>query len=314
MVFPHEDSAFRDLLEAAAQPIGLPTSLVEKDYWVSHTLWSIQQAGFELWFKGGTSLSKGFGLIERFSEDLDLKLARDDLPTVESWTSESKGRIAQREAFFRALVERLPVLTEAGNTLDEVQLDPRWRSANVHVRYPGEFSGELLEPNRAFVLLEVGHARVTPSVERDLTSFVHDFLAAKSLLDDYDDNQPRAVRCVHPLVTLLEKLEAISRRFEAGHDPAGYVRHYEDAARIVGGDLPDLEQTPAGLYELMHQTRDLRRDLHPDDLAFTPGESSAWALLEKAHAGIGHMFWGPRIALPTTCETLRAWIREHLAP
>lgn len=270
MAFPHEDAAFGDLLEAAAQPIGLPASLVEKDYWVSHTLWSIQQAGFELWFKGGTSLSKGFGLIERFSEDLDLKLARDDLPAVESWTSESKGRIAQREAFFRALVEQLPVLTHAGNTLDDVQLDPRWRSANIHVRYPGEFSGELLEPNRGFVLLEVGHARVTPFVERDLTSFVHDFLVAQSLFEDYDDNRPRRIRCVHPLVTLLEKLEAISRRFEAGHDPAGYVRHYEDAARIVASDLPDLDQTPAELCDRMHGTRDLRRDLRAEDPAFMP--------------------------------------------
>jgi Nucleotidyl transferase AbiEii toxin, Type IV TA system len=310
--FPHEDGAFRDLLEAAAQPIGLPTSLVEKDYWVSHTLWSLQRAGFELWFKGGTSLSKGFGLIERFSEDLDLKLARDDLPSVESWTSESTGRIARREAFFRALVERLPVLTEAGNALDEVQLDSRWRSANIHVRYPGEFSGELLEPNRGFVLLEVGHVRVTPFVERDLTSFVHDFLAGQSLIDDYDDNRPRSVRCVHPLVTLLEKLEAISRRFEAGHDPAGYVRHYEDAARIVGGDLPELDQAPAELYELMHGTRDLRRDLQVQDLAFTPGDDSAWQALGKAHAEIGHMFWGPRVSLAAACQAIRSWIDQNL--
>lgn len=36
--------------------------------------WAILAQGFEVWFKGGTSLSKGFGLIERFSEDLDLKI------------------------------------------------------------------------------------------------------------------------------------------------------------------------------------------------------------------------------------------------
>lgn len=312
MAPPHEDSAFRDLLEAAAQPIGLPTSLVEKDYWVSHTLWSLQQAGFELWFKGGTSLSKGFGLIERFSEDLDLKVSRADLPIVESWTSESRGRIAQREAFFRALVQQLPILCEAGNVLDAVQFDPRWRSANIHVRYPGEFSKELLEPNRPFVLLEVGHARVTPFVERDLTSFVHDFLAGEGLLNEYDDNQPRKVRCVHPLVTLLEKLEAISRRFEAGHDPAGYVRHYEDAARIVASDLPDLDETPAQLSARMHQTRDLRRTLGSGDSALNPAKGPGWQSLEKAHAEIGHMFWGPRITLDEACSAIRTWLDVNL--
>lgn len=312
MGLPHEDSAFRDLLEAAAQPIGLPTSLVEKDYWVSHTLWSLQQGGFEIWFKGGTSLSKGFGLIERFSEDLDLKVSREDLPAVESWTSESRGRIAQREAFFRTLVQKLPVLCEAGNALDAVQLDSRWRSANIHVRYPGEFSQELLEPNRAFVLLEIGHARVTPFVERDLTSFVHDFLSEQGLLDDYSDNQPRSVRCVHPLVTLLEKLEAISRRFEAGHDPAGYVRHYEDAARIVAADLPALGQTPAELSARMHQTRDLRRALRSEDRALNPGSGTAWRALQQAHAEIGHMFWGPRITLSDACSAIRGWLDLNL--
>ena len=40
---------------------------------MTHTLWALRAAGFEIWFKGGTSLSKGFALIERFSEDLDLK-------------------------------------------------------------------------------------------------------------------------------------------------------------------------------------------------------------------------------------------------
>jgi len=41
--------------------------MVEKDYWVTHTLWAIHEQGFEVWFKGGTSLWKGFGLIDRFS-------------------------------------------------------------------------------------------------------------------------------------------------------------------------------------------------------------------------------------------------------
>jgi predicted nucleotidyltransferase component of viral defense system len=36
-------------------------------------LWALHTQGLEVWFKGGTSLSKGVGLIERFSEDIDLK-------------------------------------------------------------------------------------------------------------------------------------------------------------------------------------------------------------------------------------------------
>lgn len=46
------------------------------------TLWALHHSGFEVWFKGGTSLSKGFSLIERFSEDLDLKIEPGCVPGV----------------------------------------------------------------------------------------------------------------------------------------------------------------------------------------------------------------------------------------
>jgi len=48
--------------------------MVEKDYWICHALWALEGSGAEFWFKGGTSLAKGFRLIPRFSEDLDLVL------------------------------------------------------------------------------------------------------------------------------------------------------------------------------------------------------------------------------------------------
>ena len=72
MTFLHDDPGFEDLLQIVAAKRSLSTGLVEKDHWVTHTLWALHQLGLEVWFKGGTSLSKGFGLIERFSEDLDL--------------------------------------------------------------------------------------------------------------------------------------------------------------------------------------------------------------------------------------------------
>lgn len=50
--------------------------LIEKDYWIMHCLWGIQQQGYRFELKGGTSLSKGFGIIERFSEDIDIQIVR----------------------------------------------------------------------------------------------------------------------------------------------------------------------------------------------------------------------------------------------
>lgn len=63
-----------DALAIAAQRLGRPQVLIEKDIWV---VWALQalfdaSAPEGLVFKGGTSLSKAFGLIDRFSEDIDL--------------------------------------------------------------------------------------------------------------------------------------------------------------------------------------------------------------------------------------------------
>lgn len=49
-------------------------ALVEKDYWIMHCLYGLQKLGLRFELKGGTSLSKGFGLIHRFSEDIDIRI------------------------------------------------------------------------------------------------------------------------------------------------------------------------------------------------------------------------------------------------
>ncbi len=66
---------------------------------------------------------------------------------------------------------------------------------------------------RPFVLLELGMAKVTPSVDRDLTSWVRDWLEREGHLSSFADNRPRGVRCLHPLVTLFEKLDLIAYKF-----------------------------------------------------------------------------------------------------
>jgi len=77
------DTATRlGLFTATAQRLGTTPQNVEKDFWVCWTLDALFNGikdGPRLLFKGGTSLSKGFGLIERFSEDIDVTVFRDDL-------------------------------------------------------------------------------------------------------------------------------------------------------------------------------------------------------------------------------------------
>ncbi len=77
----------------AGAELGLPAFYVEKDFWVCWTLevlFNSELIGPHLSFRGGTSLSKGWGLIDRFSEDIDLSISRDWIdPELPDPTDES---------------------------------------------------------------------------------------------------------------------------------------------------------------------------------------------------------------------------------
>src|SRR5215831_16172378 len=73
----------RDLFIATGRNLGIAERNIEKDFWVCWTLAALFQdrpkSAPRLLFKGGTSLSKAFGLIQRFSEDIDITVFREDL-------------------------------------------------------------------------------------------------------------------------------------------------------------------------------------------------------------------------------------------
>jgi Nucleotidyl transferase AbiEii toxin, Type IV TA system len=75
--------AMLSAFDTTASRLGTASQNIEKDFWVCWTLDALfnglREGGPRLLFKGGTSLSKGFGLISRFSEDIDVTVFRDDL-------------------------------------------------------------------------------------------------------------------------------------------------------------------------------------------------------------------------------------------
>jgi hypothetical protein len=318
MTFVHDDPEFADLLRIVAASHDLEISIIEKDYWVTHALWALHAQGFEVWFKGGTSLSKGFGLIRRFSEDLDLKVApgTTGIPAAQNWRSEGAKATAARRGFFEALASQLRV-PGARVVLDPRADDPTWRNAQLQVRYPRTAPSARVEWMRPFVLLEVGDARVTPFVLRDLGSLVHDQLERIGRLDAYTENRPHGVRCVHPLVTLIEKLDALQRRVPIeANEPAAFVRHFEDAARIIEAEasLPALADYPdvRALAEDMlakHQIRALPRSTDP---AFALPQGLRTEAIRRASDAITPMFWGPRMTLDAACVAIRTWISARL--
>jgi predicted nucleotidyltransferase component of viral defense system len=75
--------AMLSAFDTTALRLGTAPQNIEKDFWVCWTLdalfHGLKAGGPRLLFKGGTSLSKGFGLINRFSEEIDVTVFRDDI-------------------------------------------------------------------------------------------------------------------------------------------------------------------------------------------------------------------------------------------
>lgn len=79
----HDIKLFTQTLRAASQHLDIKLEFVEKDYWITLVLSRLAKSKYvdESVFKGGTSLSKGYNLIERFSEDVDIAIINDKWKT-----------------------------------------------------------------------------------------------------------------------------------------------------------------------------------------------------------------------------------------
>jgi predicted nucleotidyltransferase component of viral defense system len=68
----HNHPNFNDLILILSNELSISPVLIVKDYWIMHCLYGLQSQGLNFQMKGGTSLSKGYNLIQRFSEDIDI--------------------------------------------------------------------------------------------------------------------------------------------------------------------------------------------------------------------------------------------------
>jgi hypothetical protein len=113
------DDERRLYIEQAAIRRSLSPVIMEKDFWVCWLLRILFESEFaaDLVFKGGTSLSKVFGIIDRFSEDIDLSLSPQFLNLPEAGTSRTQANkwMAKAEAACGQAVQNLiaPVLETA---------------------------------------------------------------------------------------------------------------------------------------------------------------------------------------------------------
>jgi hypothetical protein len=229
-LFEHPD--FEQAVLRAAEHFaarGLRPALIEKDYYVTEALRIVAATiGDKMIFKGGTSLSKGWNLIQRFSEDIDIFV------DPAAYNPPLRTRAVDRELkALRDAVDAHPALTyleDGGGTIGGFGRSDRFSYAQ---RFGG--AGEV----QGHVLLEAGTAsgrQPTESVE--ITSYLGAFLRESGRSLGADDDAGFMVRLLHFRRTFVEKLFAIHGKVELykrDQRPIGsYARHYYDLYELAG--------------------------------------------------------------------------------
>lgn len=253
--FLHERSDFDQLLTIVASARSLDPMLVEKDYWIMHSLWGLQAQGFRFELKGGTSLSKGFGVIHRFSEDIDIRIEPPGDIEVKTGPNHNKpAHIASRQAYYDQLAKRINIPGIESVDRDTSFDDEKLRSAGIRLSYsartlsiPGVKDG---------ILLELGFDDTAPNRQITISSWAFDLAIARGV--KAFDNRAVDVPCYVPTHTFVEKLQTIStkyRRLEQSKEfPANFLRHYYDVYCLLEmQEVKDFLDSPA--YHARKQQR-----------------------------------------------------------
>lgn len=209
----------QQVLQQVSTTTGYPTYAIEKDWWVCVVLRAVFQTEYadSIIFKGGTSLSKGYQLIERFSEDIDLIIDRHLLgfDVLNSKTKIKKLRRASGgfiiNEFREALIHQLKVLgidkdlydirynEHVDDTSDPNSLEIYYRSVTTN-------TNDYIQPR---VLLEMGARSLTePSEKRAIVSFIDEQFKTLTFSQDAFE-----VQVVLPIRTYIEKVLLLHEEF-----------------------------------------------------------------------------------------------------
>ena len=318
-----EHPDFRDLVIGAAQVSGIPEPFVEKDYYVTEALRIVVTTfAQEVIFKGGTSLSKGWALIQRFSEDIDLFLnPRAFTPALSRrGVDRELKRLRDAVAGHPGLTYEPPVPpTTIGGFSRSDEFVYKTRFDELAILRPG-------------LLLEAGiQSGEQPTATFELSSYVADFLRSRALGDVADDTTSFRMTLLHFRRTFIEKMFAIHSKVIAETEPgrAGafgrHMRHYADLCVLAAH--PEV-RAMLGTAEDEEIRRDydarsrefFERSHHPpaglrfnDSVALFPPEDLRHRLAVEYERECGRLFIAPARP-PSFAEVLAAFeeIRDRL--
>ena len=266
----------KELFAETARQMGVHPSIIEKDFWVVWLLDKIFSDGALkkiLMFKGGTSLSKVYNLIGRFSEDIDLILdwreVTDEDPQRDRSSKNKQVKFNEKinkEALQYIQESLLPVLSKLVSPICQCEIDYS-KPYNIIVTYPRTFDNTYL---RSEVLLEIGPlASWQPSNQFEIESYAAQYFPKIFQRTKCKVNAIEAKRTFWEKATILHQ-EA--NRDKSKKMPERYSRHYYDLACMAKSSI---KTEALSDLRLLQQVVDFKRKFYP----------ATWAKFEEAKPG-----------------------------
>ncbi len=236
-MYLHEHPEFPGLLRIIEDETGILAYLIEKDYWIMHSLYGLKGQGYNFQLKGGTSLSKGYGIIERFSEDIDLHINPPaGLGINESPSNSSPKNIEKKKAYYDTLAGEIVIpgvtTVERDTAFDD---ERRYNSGGIRLIYQAVTTR--VEGVKQGILLEAGYDNVAPNSPLLISSWAYD---RASTIPDLGviDNRAKDIVCYDFRFTFVEKLQTIATKFRkemsTGVVATNYMRQYYDVYCLLG--------------------------------------------------------------------------------
>lgn len=233
----HDRKDFFDLLRILEKETGILAGLVEKDYWIMHVLNGLSKQGFDFELKGGTSLSKGYKIINRFSEDIDIHIKPPVHLNVEENPKKNKQHhIQSRKNFYDWLAKEIKIAGIVSVKRDHAFDNEKFTSGGIRLHY--ESKTAVVEGVKEGILLEAGFDTVTPNNKLTISSWAFD--KAMEAKINVIDNRAVDIACYHPGYTFVEKIQTIATKYRQeqneGKMTPNYMRQYYDISCLLANE------------------------------------------------------------------------------
>lgn len=232
----HQHPEFLSLLQILEAESGIKAQLIEKDYWIMHVLHGLKKQGFNFELKGGTSLSKGYGIIERFSEDIDIHIKPPAALEVNENPKNIKEKsIQSRKNFYDWLAGAIEIDGIVSVERDvEFDDEAYYRSGGIRLLYESKTGS--VAGLKDGILLEAGFDTVTPNTQITISSWAFEKAFSNPNIA-LMDNRAIDIICYHPGYTFVEKLQTIATKYrqekEGAAPRANLMRQYYDVYSLL---------------------------------------------------------------------------------